>query len=553
MNKNTSTAQKLISGSIKAQLGRIILSSFLSSLVSVIYIALALISKQIIDIASGHTEGKLLPFGIAVIVLIAVQVICSALQSRLRVSTSGLMAVLLRKKLYHTVFSKNLSDVEDYHTGDLLNRFSSDVDTVVNTASSIIPAIASIISKIVSGAVAILLIDWKFAAGLICLGVAVPALCRIIGHKYRYLHTKHQESEGRVKAFLQESFANLKIIKSFSSLLPVNKKLDKLQKENYSLKLKRNNLNIIYTVGLYSFFTLGYFLVLLWGAAGIQRNIVSYGSLLAFLQIISQLRGPLQSVSGIIPSYQAMLSSAQRISEISELSDEIHSLDKPVIDTIKNVFTCINAESLSFSYEEKPILKNCSFSLKRGTVTSVTGESGVGKSTLFSLLLGYNNASEGRLSFDGKYEINASTRSLFAYVPQGNMILSGTIKENITLCTTDKSEERLISAIKVAQLYDWIESLPDGINTYIGENGLGVSEGQAQRIAIARAIMCDTPVLLLDEATSALDSQTELRLLSAIKELSDKTVIMVTHRATPKGICDVHIHLEEGFIKEINQ
>ncbi len=551
MNKDISTAQKLINSSIKTQLWRIIFSSFLSSLVSVIYIALALISKQIIDIASGHTEGKLLPFGIAVIVLIVIQVICSALQSRLRVSTSGRMAVLLRKKLYHTVFSKKLSDVEDYHTGDLLNRFSSDVDTVVNTAAAIIPTIASIASKIVSGAVAILLIDWKFATGLICLGVAVPALCRLIGHKYRYLHTKHQESEGRVKAFLQESFANLKIIKSFSSLLPVNKKLDKLQKENYSLKLKRNNLNIIYTVGLYSFFTLGYFLVLLWGAAGIQKNIVSYGSLLAFLQIISQLRGPLQSVSGIIPSYQAMLSSAQRISEIAELSDEIHSLDKPVIDTIKNVFTCIKAENLSFAYEEKPILKDCSFSLKRGTVTLVTGESGVGKSTLFSLLLGYNDAAKGHLSFDGKYEINASTRSLFAYVPQGNMILSGTIKENITLCTMDKSEEKLISAIKVAQLYDWVKDLPEGINTYIGENGLGISEGQGQRIAIARAIMCDTPILLLDEATSALDSQTELKLLSAIKELSDKTVIMVTHRATPNEIYDTHIHLEEGFMKEI--
>lgn len=552
MNKNTSTAQKLISGSIKAQLGRIILSSFLSSLVSVIYIALALISKRIIDIAAGQAQGKLTHFGIAVIALILIQVICSALQSRLRVATSGRMAVLLRQKLYHTLFTKKLNAVNEYHTGDLLNRFSSDVDTVVNTASSLIPSVASIISKIVSGAVAVLIIDWKFAAGLICLGIAVPALCRLVGHKYRTLHKKHQESDGRVKSFLQESFANLRVIKSFSSLLPVSKKLDKLQKENYALKLKRNNLNIIYTVGLYSFFTLGYFLVLLWGATGIQKNIVSYGSLLAFLQIISQLRGPLQSVSGIIPSYQAMLSSAQRIADITELSDEIHSLDKPLLDTVKNVFTCIKAENLSFCYEDKEILKDCSFTLKRGTVTSVTGESGVGKSTLFSLLLGYNDTLSGRLSFDGKYEINASTRPLFSYVPQGNMILSGTIKENITLCTMDKNEAKLINAIKVAQLSDWIESLPNGIDTYIGENGLGISEGQAQRIAVARAIMCDTPVLLLDEATSALDSETELKLLTSIKELKDKTVIMVTHRKTPPNICDTHIHLEDRQIREVN-
>ncbi|MEE0946909.1 MAG: ABC transporter ATP-binding protein [Acutalibacteraceae bacterium] len=551
MNKNQSTSNELVRALIKSQKGRIILSSLLSSVVSVIYIALALVSKKIIDIASSQTDGSLVKLGIAVIVLIAIQIMFSALLSRIRVSVSGRMAVLLRQKLYSTLFTKQLSRVEIYHTGDLLNRFSSDVDTVVNTASTIIPTVASITAKILSGAVAILLIDWKFAAGLICLGIAVPALCRIVGHKYRLLHKKHQESDSRVKAFLQESFLNMSVIKSFSTLTPVNKKLNSLLKENYSLKIKRNNLNIIYTVGLYSFFTLGYFLVLLWGAMGIQKNIVSYGSLLAFLQIISQLRAPMQSISGIIPSYNAMLSSASRIAEIEDISDELKLLDSDVSDTIKNVFTCINAEELSFSYEDKPVLKNSCFSIKRGTVTAITGESGAGKSTLFKLLLGYDNATKGRLSFDSKYEINASTRGMFSYVPQGNMILSGTILENITICTDNLNKEKIETAVITAQLYDWVSSLPDGLNTHIGENGIGISEGQAQRIAIARAIMCDTPVLLLDEATSALDSSTEEKLLNALKELTDKTVIMVTHRAVPDGICDKQLHLENGYIKEI--
>jgi ABC-type bacteriocin/lantibiotic exporter with double-glycine peptidase domain len=296
---------------------------------------------------------------------------------------------------------------------------------------------------------------------------------------------------------------------------------------------------------MYLFFTAGYFLVLLWGAAGIRTGSVTYGSLIAFLQIISQLRSPMQSISGIAPTYYSMMSSAERITEIDDLNDELSPLDKDVTDAIKNIFTCIKAEKLSFSYGEHKILNECEFSVQRGSITAITGESGVGKSTLFRLLLGYESA-EGKLSFDNKYEINSSTRSLFSYVPQGNMILSGTISENITLCTVNADDNAIKNAIQIAQLSDFIESLPKGLDTYIGEDGLGVSEGQAQRIAIARAILCDAPILLLDEASASLDRDTEYRLLKEIKSLSDKTVFLVTHRNLPDDICDNIIHLEDG-------
>ena len=543
--KISSAAKNLVRGCIKSQLGRIILSSLLSFVSSVIYIVLALFSKKTIDIAAGEDTGNLVVLAISIIGLVLLQVICAAYMSHLKVATAGKMAVSVRKNLFTSLMSKQLSGVNEYHSGDLLNRFTSDTDVVVNTASSIIPTVVSIVSRIIAGTIAILTIDWKFAAGLIIIGITVPCVCKLIGHKYRYLHTRYQQSDGRLKSFLQESFKNLSVIKSFSSLLPTHKKLDRLQYENFSIKIKRNNLSIVYSMGMYLFFTAGYFLVLLWGAAGIKAGSVTYGSLLAFLQIISQLRAPMQNISGIAPTYYSMMSSAQRITEIDDLKEELSPLDKAVTDAIKNVFTCINAEKLSFSYGEHKILKECEFSVPRGSITAITGESGVGKSTLFRLLLGYETA-EGSLSFDNKYQINSSTRSLFSYVPQGNMILSGTIRENVTLCTVNADDNAIKDAMRIAQLSDFIESLPKGLDTYIGEDGLGISDGQAQRIAIARAILCDAPVLLLDEATASLDSETEYRLLKEIKKLSDKTVLLVTHRSLPDDICDNLIHLEDG-------
>lgn len=549
MNKKVSnTAKKLVRSSVKSQLFRIILSSVLSVFTSVSYIALALASKRLIDVATNETAGKLSHVAAFIIALILFQVVCSALSSHVHALTVTKMSMNIRRGLYFTLMNKKLDKVSEYHSGDLLNRFSSDVSVVVSTASSLVPTLVSIISRILTGCIAILIIDWKFAAAIILLGIIVPAICKLIGHKYRYLHTLHQQSEGKLKSFLQESFKNLSVIKSFSSFNPISKKLDNLQSQNLNIVLKRNSLSIVYSVGMYTFFTAGYFLVLLWGAAGIKEGVVTYGALIAFLQIISQIRAPLQSISGFIPAYQSMLSSAERIGEIIDLDEELYKLEGPVIDTIKDVFTEIKAENLSFSYKDNQILNDCFFSIKRGSLTAVTGESGVGKSTLFKLLLGYNEAVKGKLSFDGKYEINSSTRALFSYVPQGNMILSGTIRENITLCVDKADDKKIENAVETAQLTEWLSTLPKGLDTYIGEDGLGVSQGQAQRIAIARALICDAPILLLDEATSALDGETEAKMLSSLRTLKDKTIILVTHRTLSSGIYDNHLHLEDSKI-----
>ena len=542
-NPASKTAKSLLKNAVSGQKGRIIISSFLSVLTSVTFVFLALISKKIIDIASSPDGQNFTLLAIIIIVVILAQAVFSAAVSHLKAAVSGKIAISIKKNLFTALLSKDYSAVSKYHSGDLLTRFSSDAEVVSNSLSSLAPSVTSIITKIIAGAIAILIIDWKFASALIILGVLVPFICKLIGKRYKPLHKSYQQSESKLRSFLQESFKNISIIESFSSLKPTNNKLSLLQKVNYDLKITKNTLNIIYSTGLSLFFTLGYFLVLLWGAKGIQANTVSFGALIAFLQIISQLRAPLQGISAIAPAYFSMTASAERLAEIYDLEEEILPLHKDVYDAVNDVFTNITAKNLSFSYKDVPILEDCNFTVKRGSITVITGESGVGKSTLFRLLLGYLKG-QGSLKFDGKYDINSSTRAFFSYVPQGNMILSGTIRENLTLCCDDADEEKINAAVKTAVLSRWIETLPDGLDTFIGEDGLGVSEGQASRIALARALLCDTPILLLDEATAALDGETENELLLNIKELKDKTVLLVTHRTLSEDIYDNHLHLE---------
>ena len=262
------------------------------------------------------------------------------------------------------------------------------------------------------------------------------------------------------------------------------------------------------------------------------------------VQLISQLRAPLQNVSGILPQYYSALASAERLIELEKTEDEKPPLEKESADRLKDNFESLEINGLCFGYGREAVIENCSFKIEKNKITAVTGESGSGKSTLFKLILGLYSPTAGSITVNGKIPVDASVRGLFAYVPQGNMVLSGTVKDNITLCNPDVDEERLINAAKAAEIYDYISSLPDGFDTVLSERGAGLSEGQIQRISIARALLTEAPVLLLDEATSALDETTETHVLENIKAMSAKTVVFITHRNTSLKVCDRIIRVE---------
>lgn len=518
--------------------------SVISALSALSFVALALITKRVMDIATGDTTGSLLKSGILLFAVIAIQILLSAAQSILNAYSNGKQTIAFRNYLFGVLCRKKYADISAYHSGDILNRFTSDIDTVVTSSVNIIPNVVSIATKIVAGIGTMLFMNPYIAAAVLLCGVTFPAIGRAINKRYKYMHKECQRTEGRTRAFLQECFENIVVIKTFISEAPFIKKLDSYMDDNFRLKIKRTSISVIANISLYALFTAGYYAVLLWGAGGLSGGTLTYGTLMAFLQLISQLRAPLQNVSGILPQYYSALASAERLMELEGAADEPFPAAAERLEKIKEDFRTLEIKNLFFGYAGESVLRDFSLCAKRGNITAITGESGSGKSTLFKLILGLYEPQSGSIAINGEIPLDASLRGLFAYVPQGNMVLSGTVRENITMNNRAVTDEQIERAARAAEIYDYITYLPDGFETHLAERGAGLSEGQIQRISIARALLTNAPILLLDEATSALDEETETRVLANIKSMTDKTVLFITHRNTSLKVCDRIVHVE---------
>lgn len=518
--------------------------SVISALSALSFVALALITKRVMDIATGDTTGSLLKSGILLFTVIAIQILLSAAQSILNAYSNGKQTIAFRNYLFGMLCRKKYADISAYHSGDILNRFTSDIDTVVTSSVNIIPNVVSIATKIVAGIGTMLFMNPYIAVAVLLCGVTFPAIGRAINKRYKYMHKECQRTEGRTRAFLQECFENIVVIKTFISEAPFIKKLDSYMDDNFRLKIKRTSISVIANISLYALFTAGYYAVLLWGAGGLSGGTLTYGTLMAFLQLISQLRAPLQNVSGILPQYYSALASAERLMELEGAADEPFPAAAKRLEKIKEDFRTLEIKNLFFGYAGESVLRDFSLCAKRGNITAITGESGSGKSTLFKLILGLYEPQSGSITINGEIPLDASLRGLFAYVPQGNMVLSGTVRENITMNNRMVTDEQIERAARAAEIYDYIISLPDGFETRLAERGAGLSEGQIQRISIARALLTNAPILLLDEATSALDEETETRVLANIKSMTDKTVLFITHRNTSLKVCDRIVHVE---------
>ncbi len=521
----------------------VILISVFAALESIITVALALYSKQALDIATKNAEGNLLKAGAIMVGMVLVQLLIFAADIYLKAWTTGKLTIVYRNKLFSSVSHKKYAKMTQYHSGELVNRLTSDCNEVVSNTVGIIPQVVSMATKIISGIGALIVLDYRVALLILCFGLCVPAIGRVINKRFKYLHKRVQETEGVSRSFMQESFENLAVVKTFEGQKSFYQRLNLHLKENFRYKMKRRNATLFANLSLYGFFTIGYYGVLIWGAHGILNATLTYGTLMAFLQLFQQLRAPLQSVSGILPQYYSTISSAERLMELDNEEEDKEAVSKRQLEKEREKFKTFEFNSITFGYKDEITLDNLSFSIKKGSVTAITGESGSGKSTIFKIILGLYEPSSGDMTLNEKTKVDTSLRGMFAYVPQGNMILSGTIRENLTLFNDDVPQERIDEVTKAAEIYDIINELPNGFDTLLSERGAGLSEGQLQRISIARALLTDAPILLLDEATSALDEPTESRVLDNIKTLSDKTVLFVTHRNTSLKICDNIIHI----------
>lgn len=548
MNKNSNKAVlRWIYNRSKRYIPSVLVISLLAAFISVLFVGLALVSKTVLEIATGDQSGNLLNYGVLLSIFVILQVVCSGVESYLKARASGKFIIGLRKYLFEQIGLKKYSEISKHHSGDLLNRITGDVEVIQSFVVGTIPSAVSMVTKIIGCVAALIWLEPKVAILVLLVGILVPAFGRLLSKRFRLLHKEVQRSEGLSRSFMQECFMNLSVMKTFKSTKAITDRLDDYMAQNYRFKIKRSVVSIGIHLGLYSLFTIGYYAVLVWGAMQIANPEVAFtfGTLTAFMQLISQLRMPLQNVSGLIPQYYSCIASAERLMEIEVIDNEKAALSYEQLEKCDNEFKYILGDKVCFSYGDDNVLNNCSFKIDRGSMTAIMGESGTGKSTLFKLLLSLYQADSGSITFNGDTAVDAAVRGMFAYVPQGNMIISGSIRENIAMCNPDISEEEIIKACKIAEIYDYIEALPNGIDTILSEKGSGLSEGQLQRIAIARAIVAQSPILLLDEATSALDKPTEAKVLKNIKDMAGKTVILVTHRTSNLNLCDNIINLSE--------
>ncbi len=512
--------------------------------------AFSLLCRGIIDSAVSGDRGGILGYaaglGGFVLLQLVLRLVCNSLSEYVRAG----MEMDMRAKLFGKLLSAELSSVTKYHSGELLNRMFSDVKICSDGIADILPAAVNMVTRLVCAGVIMVFLEPWFAALFIAAGAVVFVVTRFFRGRLKGLHKQVQEKEGKVRSFLQEALESAAVIKVFGAERKMLRRNDLNQREHYRIRMKRRAIGIISGAGFGLIFQAGYVLALVWGAFGIFSGGMTYGTLTAVLQLVNQIQSPFAGLSSLFPQYYAMLASAERIIELENLPEEQKSAK--ALDYAD--FQRLEVSGLRFGYGEKDVITRADFTLNRGETAALTGISGGGKSTLFMLLLGAYRPDGGEIRFVSRseeYSPGQETRGIFAYVPQGNCLFSGTIRENIAfLNDTEISDEAVMQAAKAACADEFITQLPEGLDARIGENGHGLSEGQAQRIAVARALYSGAGFLLLDEATSALDEQTERRLLENISAMDGKTVLIVTHRPAALEICGRKLTLRNGVISE---
>lgn len=536
----------------KKHIWKVISLAFISAFIALTFILLALLSKQVIDIATGKQRGEIIYYAGLFIGVIALQAVLNILSSNIRIRASGKIEINMKQGVFGSLLSKDLTELNKYHSGEYINRLTSDIGIIVDAIVTILPQAVSMTVKLVAGLAVMLFIDSLYTLILIVCGIGMFFISWFYRKRFKLLHKEVQQTEGKTRSFMQECVENLVVIKSFTSEKPVLNRLENLQKNNYRAKIKRNTISNIANTGVYVLFTGCYYLTLIWGVFKVGAGVMTFGALTAFLQVFEQVRAPFRNISGIVPQFLTMVASAERLMELENLKEEINAKKVEDIENIYEKMECIGVENISFAYDGDAIFKEASAFIYKGELIGIVGSSGVGKSTLIKLLLGLIKADSGRIYLKAEndcYDIDAGMRKLFSYVPQGNMILSGTVRENITFFNEETDEQDVLECAKTACVMDFISELPKGLDTVIGERGVGLSEGQIQRIAIARALTSKAPILLLDEATSALDSETERKLLSNLREIKDKTCIFISHREATIAECDRILKIENKKIE----
>ncbi len=548
----------------RRQLPGVLLLSALSAVSALAYLWLALLSKELLEAAQILMQSDIddtfweclrrpalyVP-ALTVVGVVLGQIVLHIVIARLKVYATGKLEIRLREQVFSTLLHADYAAVHEYHSGELITRLTSDITLVSQGVTGLVPNAVSLIARLIGGMVLMVALAPNLSLMLIGIGAVVMVFSRFYGVRLKRLHKRCQEAYGKTRSFMQEAFSHLLSVKAFAVEDAVSQGLDGYQNEHYRLKLRRNLVQVLGSTSVYALMTIAYYAMLLWCVFGLVVGSVTVGTLAALLQVFEQLQAPIRNASGLLSQYYAIMASAERLQQTDTIAAECEADGESTASASE--FDRLVLSNVHFSYDEHtPVLRGVDLTVKRGECVALVGASGVGKSTLMKLILAIHSCDEGSIVLDGKtsLSVGVSARKLMAYVPQGNSLISGTLRQNIAFFR-DVTDEALDTVMRLACLDEFVSTLPEGLDTVVGEHGFGISEGQAQRVGIARALLHDAPLLLLDECTSALDPKTEERLLSNLRGLSDKAVLLISHKDTTVSGSDRVLRLENGHLTEI--
>ena len=581
----------------KAQHGRIVALSVLCTVQAAVLVSFALACRAVIDQAvAGNVDGLLASAAVLAGVIIAQLVLRLAInstQERIRAR----FALELRKSLLGSIFAARFGNVLRFHSGELSNRMFSDVQVVSNGVATIIPSFVSMLMQLVFAIAVLALISPPMVALFAAAALLSFVLARTLRGRLKALHKTVQEKEGAVRVFLQEALEHQLVIRSFGAQPATSARADALQEDHFTAQMRRRGYSIAANASFSFFFNALYAVALTWCAFELLHGTMSYGTLMAVLQLVARIQAPVSSLSGMLPQLYQALASAERLMEVAKLPHSEGCLPVTAKEFYQRL-SGVRMRDLAFSYDdeeaegaavsaggmeapsgEETVSLTCAdVFVPKGSFVVVEGPSGSGKSTLFKLLLGAYDAdgfayelaegaatsaaaalSAGAPLADAPAGATTTVSSCaasqvppgaFAYVPQDNFLFAGSIRENVAFATPDATEDQVEHACEVACAWEFVEELPLGLDTTIGEHGQGLSQGQLQRLAIARAVCSGAPIMVLDEVTSALDDATEAAVLANIASLPGKTIFVAAHRAKAREFATMRLHVESGVLTE---
>ena len=523
-----------------------------------VYEAIAL--RNLINNATAGEEHAFVLSSVFLAGLILARIALHILTRWLNERTKADLENVFKGRLFGMLLTKDYASVAAVHSGEWMNRLTSDTVQVASNAAEIVPNVLATLVKLVASVLLVMYLIKDVAWVIFPCAAVMIIVVVILRRKMKVLHKKIQESDGRLRVFLSDILSSLMIVRSFSREDASMEKAEERMEDHKARRMERIRFSNIATTGYNIILDAVYVIAVVYCGHGILTGNINYGTFAAVISLVGKIQGPISSISSYIPRWYAMQASAERLMEAETFADDCSKKKRSreeVLYAYSSGFKSIQLRDISFTYrtqneeDRSVVIDGADLTVGKQEIVAITGPSGCGKSTLLKILMCFYPLDSGsrKLVFaEGEEELDASWRGLFAYVPQGNQLMSGTIKDVLTFGDSNVPEEEINAALDIACASGFISELPQGLSTVLGERGSGLSEGQIQRLAIARAILSKQPVLLLDEATSSLDEATEAELIEKLRTLTDRTVIIVTHRLKVLSICNRELHMDENGI-----